>query len=766
MARARGNEFQGVIGRTYRDSTPWWPPRVEARIGAPNVLFIVLDDVGFAQLGCFGSDIETPRIDRLAANGLRYTDFHTTALCSPTRSCLLTGRNHHSNGMGAVADVSTGFPGYNALIPRANGFLSQMLVPEGYAAYAIGKWHLCPVTETSAAGDRGQWPLGRGFERFYGFLGGETNQWVPDLVEDNHPINPPRTPEEGYHLTADLTDQAIRFIKDLKVVRPDKPFFLYFCTGAMHAPLQAPKEWIDRYRGHFDKGWDQWREEIYARQSRMGVIQPGTGLSPRPPWVRAWDALSADERRVYARLMEVFAGFLSHTDYHIGRLIDFLDELGELDNTLIFLLSDNGASAEGGPTGLVNEGSFFNGVPEDLQRSLAALDELGSPSTYPAYPWGWAWAGDTPLKRWKRETHQGGIVDPLIVHWPRGITAYGENRRQYTHAIDLVPTVLEVIGIAPPDQIDGMTQSPIAGKSFAASFADAQAPSQRQTQYYEMLGCRALYHQGWKAVAYHPLEGTSYSGRDPAAPFDEDPWELYHVAEDFSECHDLAKKYPGKLRRLIQLWWTEAGRYNVLPLDNRMGSRLALWRPGVPPRECYVYYPGAAPVPESVAADVKNRSHTITVKATIPDGGAAGVLLAQGSRFGGYSLYIQGQRLRYIYNYLGLAEYRIVSDDVVPPGPVELGFRFTKTGDFAGTGELFIDGRKVGEGRIPHTVPIQYTVAAGEGLCCGFDSGIAVTGDYAAPFAFTGAIARATIDLSGAPFHDYARKGELVIATQ
>ncbi|MGH2458815.1 MAG: arylsulfatase, partial [Chloroflexota bacterium] len=733
MARSRRDGFQGVIGRTYRDSTPWWPPRVEARVGAPNVLFIVLDDVGFAQLGCFGSDLATPRIDRLAANGLRYANFHTTALCSPTRSCLLTGRNHHSNGMGAVADVATGFPGYDALIPRANGFLSQMLVPEGYSAFAVGKWHLCPTTETSAAGSRDQWPLGRGFERFYGFLGGETNQWVPDLVDDNHPVDPPRTPAEGYHLTADLTEHAIGYVKDLKVVRPDKPFFLYFCTGAMHAPLQVPMEWIDRYRGHFDKGWDRWREEIYARQLQTGIIPPGTELSPRPPWVRAWDDLSPDERKVYARLMEVFAGFLSHTDDQIGRLLDFLDEIGELDNTLIFLLSDNGASAEGGPTGLVNESSFFNGVPEDLQRSLAALDELGSPTTYPAYPWGWAWAGDTPLKRWKRETHQGGIVDPLIVHWPRGIAARGENRRQYIHAIDLVSTVLEVIGIEPPAQIDGVTQSPIAGQSFAASFDDAQVPSRRQTQYYEMLGCRALYHEGWKVVAYHPLEGTSYSGRDPRAPFDDDPWELYHIAEDFSECHDLADQYPGKLRRLIQRWWTEAGRYDVLPLDNRMGSRLALWRPGVPPRERYVYYPGATPVPEAAAVDVRNRSFRIAARATIPTGGAEGVLLAQGSRFGGWTFFIKGCCLRYTYNYLGLAEYRIVSDQPVPTGPVELGFQFTKTGEFAGTGALLIDGKQVGEGSIPHTVPVQYTVAAGEGLCCGFDGGIAVTDEYAAP---------------------------------
>ena len=766
MAEPRRDEFQGVIGRTYRDSTPWWPPRLEARIGAPNLLFIVLDDVGYAQLGCFGSDIETPRIDGLAANGLRYTNFHTTALCSPTRSCLLTGRNHHSNGMGAVADVSTGFPGYNALISRANGFLSQMLVPEGYSAFAVGKWHLCPTTETSEAGRRDQWPLGRGFERFYGFLGGETNQWVPDLIDDNHSISPPKTPEEGYHLTVDLTDHAIAFVKNQKVVRPDKPFFLYYCTGAMHAPLHAPKEWIDRNRGRFDKGWDTWREETFARQRQMGIIPPGTELSPRPPWIRAWDDLLSDEQRVYARLMEVFAGFLSHTDAQIGRLLDFLEEIGELGNTLIFLVSDNGASAEGGPTGLVNENSFFNGVPEDLQRSLKALGELGSPSTYPAYPWGWAWAGDTPLKRWKRETHQGGILDPLIVHWPRGIQTRGEVRRQYTHAIDLVPTVLEVIGIAPPADIDGVAQSPIAGRSFAASFDDAQAPSQRQTQYYEMLGCRALYHNGWKAVAYHPLERTSYSGRDPNAPFDEDPWELYHIEVDFSECHDLAEKYPEKLRRMIERWWAEAGRYNVLPLDNRMGSRLALWRPGVPPRDCYIYFPGAAPVPESSAVDVKNRAHTITAQAVIPAGGAAGVLLAHGSRFGGYTFYVKDGHLRYTYNYLGLAEYHVVSDEKVPTGPVELGFRFTKTDDFAGIGELFFDGRKVGEGQIPHTVPIQYTVTAGEGLCCGFDSGIPVTTKYAAPFAFTGTLRRVNVDVSGAPLHKYAEKGRLVIATQ
>ncbi len=476
--------FGGAIGRYYHESTAWWPEPCRARSGAPNVLLVVLDDVGFAQLGCFGSDIDTPVLDGLAAGGLRYANFHTTALCSPTRACLLTGRNHHSNGMGRIIELATGFPGYNARIPRHNGFLSEMLLPHGYAAYAVGKWHLTPEDECHLAAARTRWPLGRGFERFYGFFGGETHQFAPALVQDNHHVYPPRTIDAGYHLTEDLVDRAIELVRDLRAVDDAKPFFMYFCTGACHSPHQAPREWIDRYRGHFDRGWDAWRSETLARQIASGLLPAGTELSPRPDWVPPWDALSVDERRLYARFMEAFAGFLSHTDHHLGRLLAFLTQTGDLANTLVLVLSDNGASSEGGPTGSLNDLRPWNLTPHSIDEAVARIDDIGGPYCHNNYPWGWTVAGNTPFRRWKREVHEGGVADPLIVHWPQGIAARGELRRQYVHAIDIAPTVLDAIGIDPPAAIDGVAQRPIEGTSFAYSFAAPEAADRHHTQYY------------------------------------------------------------------------------------------------------------------------------------------------------------------------------------------------------------------------------------------------------------------------------------------
>ena len=491
-----GTAFPGVVGRTVDVSEPAWPRPLRAREGAPNVLFIVLDDTGYGQLGCFGSPIETPNLDALAASGLIYANMHTTALCSPTRSCLLTGRNHHSNNMAAITEASTGYPGYNGYIPHENGFLSEMLLQHGYNTYAVGKWHLTAADQISAAGPYDRWPLGRGFERFYGFLGGETHQYYPELVCDNHQVEPPKAPGEGYTLNEDLADRAISFIADAKQVAPNKPFFLYYCTGAQHAPHHVPREWADRYAGRFDDGWEAYRERVFASQKELGIVPPGAELSRHDPDVQVWESLSADERRVYARMMEVFAGFLTHTDHHIGRVIEFLRSTGELDNTLVMVISDNGASSEGGPTGSVNENLFFNNVPESLQENLSRIDELGSPDTFNHYPWGWTWAGDTPFRRWKRETYRGGISDPFIVSWPSAIAARGEVRTQYAHAIDLVPTVLDALGLEPPASIKGITQSPIEGVSFAHTFAAADAPTKHHTQYFEMAGHRSIYQDG------------------------------------------------------------------------------------------------------------------------------------------------------------------------------------------------------------------------------------------------------------------------------
>ena len=623
-----GTAFPGVIGRTFDVSSPAWPEPLRAKEGTPNVLFIILDDTGYGQLGCYGSPIETPNIDALAKNGLSYNNMHTTALCSPTRSCIMTGRNHHSNAMSCITEGSTGYPGSNGNIPFENGFLSEMLLQHGYNTYAIGKWHLTASDQISAAGPYDRWPLGRGFERFYGFLGGETNQYYPELVYDNHTVEAEKTPEEGYHFTEDIVDKAISFIADSKQVAPNKPFFMYFCPGAMHAPHHVPKEWADRYKGKFDAGWEALREQIFKRQKEIGIVPADAELSRHDPDVPRWDSLSAEEKKLYARMMEVFAGFLTHTDYHIGRLIEFLKKLGEFDNTMIMVLSDNGASSEGGPQGMVNEALFFNNVQGSLEENLAAMDKLGGPEFCNHYAWGWTWAGDTPFRRWKRETYRGGVSDPFIVHWPKGIEAKGEIRTQYAHAIDMVPTVLEAAGMEAPTSIRGVTQSPIEGLSLAHTFDNAQAPTRHITQYFEMMGHRSIYHDGWRAVC--PWPGTSFAeaGKFFGAPIDKDKlteldataWELYHVAEDFAENHNVAAQNRAKLIEMIAMWYVEAGKYKVMPIDSRGTQRFADERPKIAvDRTSYVFYPHTQGVPVNATANILNRPHSITADVEIPE---------------------------------------------------------------------------------------------------------------------------------------------------
>ncbi|KAJ8098142.1 hypothetical protein POJ06DRAFT_270121 [Lipomyces tetrasporus] len=775
-----GSAFPGVIGRTTDVSSPAWPEQPGAVPGSPNVVIIVLDDTGYGQFGCYGSPMQTPSLDGLAADGLLYNNMHTTALCSPSRSCIMTGRNHHANAMAAITEMSTGYPGYNGNIPFENGFLSEMLLQHGYSTYMVGKWHLTPTEQESPAGPYTRWPLGRGFERFYGFLGGDTNQWYPELVYDNHQVDPPASPEQGYHLTADLADKARLFISDAKQVDPDKPFFLYFCPGATHAPHHVPREWADRYRGQFDDGWDAYREVTFANQKRLGVAPPDAVLSPRDPDVPAWDSLSPDARRLAARMMEVYAGFLSHTDHQIGRLLDFLKETGELDNTLIMVVSDNGASAEGGVTGTTNEAQFFNNAPETIEESIKAIDELGGPTTFNHYPWGWTWAGNTPFRRWKRETYRGGASDPFLVHWPRGIIARGEVRTQYAHLVDIVPTVLDVLGIEPPDTIKGVTQSPLHGVSFAHTFDSPTAPTLHRTQYFEMLGHRAIDHDGWRAVC--PWPGPSFAeARQPfgtpitsetLSELDAHSWELYHVDEDFAETRDVVADYRIKLIEMVSLWYVEAGKYGVLPIDGSTLARMSVERPQIAKvRTSYTFRPSTQTLPSSVAPRVLNRPHSITADVEVPADGAEGVLMSQGSMAGGWTFYIKDGKLTYVHNYVRRAFYTVSSTDPVPVGRHELRFEFEPTDkpDLAagkgvpGRAQLYLNRRLVAVANFPVTTPIMFNPG---GLTCGANPGQPVTSDYQSPFRFTGKLHSATIDLSGELITDADSEMRMHLARQ
>jgi arylsulfatase A-like enzyme len=776
-----GSAFTGIIGRTFDHSEPAWPEPLRAKDDAPNVLFIILDDTGFGQLGCYGSPIKTPNLDNLADNGLLYSNMHTTALCSPTRSCILTGRNHHSNAMACITEASTGYPGANGYIPFENGFLSETLHQHGYNTYAIGKWHLTPADQISAAGPYDRWPLGRGFERFYGFLGGETHQYYPELVYDNHQVEPPKTPEEGYHVTEDLVDKAIAFIADSKQVAPDKPFFMYFCTGAMHAPHHVPKEWSDQYKGQFDDGWEAYREKVFNKQRETGVIPADAELSRHDPDVKAWDDCSDDEKKLYARMMEVFAGFLTHTDHHIGRLLDFLKEIDEFDNTIIMVLSDNGASSEGGPTGSVNENLFFNNVPESLEENLRRIDELGGPNTFNHYAWGWTWAGNTPFRRWKRETYRGGISDPFVVHWPGGFHAKGEVRTQYTHAIDMVPTVLEALGLEAPTSIKGVTQSPIEGLSFAHTFDDSSAHSNRHTQYFEMMGHRSIYHDGWRAVCPWPGPSFTEAGAFFGTPIpaekltelDATAWELYHVEEDWAENHNVAEENRDKLIELIGMWYVEAGKYHVMPVDGRGVQRFAEERPQLTvDRQSYTFYPGTQGVPTSAGPQILNRTHTITADVDIPEGGAEGALLSFGGTDGGISLFVKDGKLQHVQNYVARDFLHVESQEPVPAGRHSLRYEFEVTGapdipsgkGVPGRAQLYIDGELVGQAEYPHTTPLSMGLTGGWSV--GDDPGAPVSPYYASPFPFSGTIHSVTIDLSGEVIEDKEADFKRLLARQ
>ncbi len=781
--------FKGVINLDIRDSVPDWSPfeAPTAPAGAPSVVFIVLDDVGFSALSPYGGPIETPNIDRIVRAGVRYTQFHTTALCSPTRSCLLTGRNHTRNSMACITELASGFPNASGVIPPENGQLQEILGARGWNTYMVGKWHLCPDAEMNLASSRRNWPTGRGFERFYGFLGAETNQWYPDLVYDSHPVDPPKTPDEGYHLTEDITDKALEFIKDAKAVAPDKPFFLYYAPGACHAPHHAPREWIDRFKGRFDMGYEALREQTLARQKEMGIVPPdaevppinpigtpddrsGPGGEPFPQtdYTRPWDSLSDKERRLFCRMAEVYAGFMAHTDDQIGRLLDYLDETEQRENTILIVVSDNGASGEGGPNGSVNEMKIANGIPDDIDSNLALIDELGSTKTYNHYPTGWAMAFNTPFKMWKRYEFNGGTSDPCVISWPKGIAAGGELREQYHHAIDLVPTILDALGIEPPETIAGHVQSSFDGVSMRYSFDDAASPSARATQFYSMLGSRSIWHDGWKAVTTHPtISGWGH--------FEKDTWELYHTDIDRCEIHNLADREPEKLQELINLWYAEAGANGAFPLDDRSPLDLMLTpRPVLsPPRNRYVYFPGIAEIPESQAVNVRNRSYIIGALVDIPQPGAEGVLFAHGSRFGGHSLYVKDNRLHYVYNFVGMAEQKIVATEELPTGKnLILSANFEKDGEdppgvATGILSLYHGEVKVGEGRIK-TQPGKFTLA-GEGLCVGRDSSEPVTDDYPSNQGsrFTGGrIDRVAIDVSGEPYVDLEREAAAMLARE
>jgi arylsulfatase A-like enzyme len=751
-----------VVGRTFAESKPSWPPLDQAPSGAPNVVIVLLDDVGYAQFGCYGSDIKTPTFDGLFANGLRYSNYHTTALCSPTRACLMTGRNHHASGMARVIEVAAGFPGYDAHIQPENGFLSEILVRNGYATFALGKWHLAPGAEMTLGSPRTRWPLSKGFERFYGFLAGETDQYHPDLIADNHQVNPPKTPEQGYHLTEDLADRAIGFIHDLRAYRSDKPFLMYFAPGACHAPHQAPASFIEPYRGAFDLGWDAWRDQVFERQISSGLIPPGTKLSERPHWVPAWEGLSADERRLYARMMEVYAGFLTHTDAQVGRVLDTIRSYGELDNTIVLVMSDNGASAEGGQRGSFNEQFFFNFQPESLEENLARIDDLGGPHANNHYPWGWAWAGNTPLKRFKRDTHEGGVCDPLVIHWPARIASSGETRHQYAHVTDITPTLLDLIGITPPPSINGVQQSPHSGVSLAPTLHDAQQPSAHTTQYYEMLGSRAIYHDGWKAVAFRPPVMLRYD-RTPEPPtFDDDVWELYHVAADFSECNDVAAEHPDKLHELQELWWHEAERNQVLPVNNqpgRFGDRRLR-------RDRYVFRPGISSIPEQVAPNLKNRAYTIAAELSVSGDGEPidGIIVGHGGHSGGYALYVHERKLRFVYNFLGFEHTIVSADSELPPGDHLVRCSFRPTGPFRGTIELRYADTPVGSGHILRMTPITYGV---DPFCVGYQRMTPIaphlTGRFEIP---AGVVRRVVIEAVGEPDRNPVAADRAALAQQ
>lgn len=730
------------IATTIAESTPQPTPVPRPADGSPNVVVIVLDDVGFAQLEPFGSDIAMPAISRLAAEGLRYRNHHVTAMCSPTRAAMLTGQNHHAVGMGFLPEVPIGFPGYNARIPPRAVAFPRLLRDAGYSTFAVGKWHLTPRWEVSASGPFTQWPLGLGFERYYGFLAGDANQYAPELVSDNHHIGPPGDWRDGYHLTEDLTDQALRLIQDAQQATPGKPFLLWFATGAQHAPHQAPTEWIERFRGHFDAGWDVWRDAVFARQVAAGIVPPGTTASGRPDWVTPWADLDGDRRRLFARLMEVYAGFLAHTDAQIARLLGGLDTMGLSENTIVLACSDNGASAEGGPHGSINEMRFTHDRTDDIAETIARIDDLGGPRSYEHYPWGWAWAGNTPFKLWKRFTWLGGVRTPLIVRWPAGIASgeAGGIRGQFCHAVDLAPTILDVTGVERPDVIDGVDQRPFDGASIRATFDDADAPAPRTSQYFELLGSRAMYLDGWKATTDHvgsqiTVEKELVTGSNS---FPDDTWHLYHVDDDFAEVTDLAADEPTRLAELERAWWVAAGENQVLPLDDTFtGRALAMdgnpWPAGFSAR----YRPGGSPVAEDFLPPM-GPGFTLVADIDVATTDHHGIIAALGDWNSGWGIWTHQGRVT--------AHIRLFSDpfelsgpDPIGPGRHQVALEYRRRPDGGGPVRLFVDDVCVDELDLPIDLPFRWQIG-GAGLRLGHDAGLPLSDAAHPPFPFTGRI--------------------------
>lgn len=729
----RPARFEGVIARTHTESTPWFDEPPHPGEHAPNVVIVLLDDTGFAQFGCYGSDIDTPHVDALAVNGLQFTNFHVTPLCSPTRASLLTGRAQHAVGMRSIANFRTGFPNQLGHITHHAATVAEVLRDRGYATHCVGKWHLAPIEQSSAGGPFDQWPLGRGFDRFYGFMEGETDQFHPDLVCDNHPVDPPGGPDDGYHLSEDLVDRALGMIADSRGIRPDRPFFTYLAFGATHAPHQAPPHYLAKYRGRFDEGWDVVRRRWFERQLAAGTIPPGTELAPRNPGVEAWDDIPDNQRRLACRLQEAFAAFLDHTDTQIGRLVEGLRSMDVLDDTILVVLADNGASQEGGPFGVMHEMKFFNGIFEVPDQAITRIDDIGGPHSHTNYPWGWAQCGNTPFKWYKQNTHEGGVHVPMIVHWPAGIepAQRGTTRPQFVNVADIVPTVYDLLGIDPPTTYRGVGQLPVTGHSFASLLDEPAAPATNRLQYFEMAGSRALVAElddgAWKAVCRHL----------PGADYDTEPWELYHLATDWSECRDLAAEQPARLEQLIALWWQEAERHGVLPLDDRgfelFGARFRDRSPH-PTSRRYVYRPPMSPIPAQASAAIGGRSFDLTAHlAHAP--GDEGVLFATGTENSGISVFVQGGRL--VVDYNALDEHTIVESSIeMPAGETAVGARFRRGDGRAGTVELVVAGRPAGTADLP----LYMRMISSVGASIGADRGSAVSRRYRAPFPYSGTL--------------------------
>jgi arylsulfatase A-like enzyme len=727
------------------------PPRFEVKApkGAPNVVVVLLDDIGFGQSSAFGGPIKMSTLDKLAAGGLRYNNFHTTALCSPTRTALLTGRNHHINNAGAIMELATAFPGNTGIRPRSVAPLAEMLRLNGYSTAAFGKYHETPPWEVSVSGPYDRWPTHSGFDKFYGFIGGETNQWAPAIFDGTIRVEQPHTPD--YHFTVDMTNQAIGWMQAQHSLTPDRPFFVYFATGALHAPHHVPKEYIDRYKGKFDQGWDALREETFARQKQMGVIPANADLTKRPKEIPSWESQTPDQKKLEARQMETFAGFGEHTDEQVGRLVDALQEMGVMNNTLfIYIVGDNGASAEGGPEGAYNEMMALNGIINTAEINMPHLEEWGSPSTFPHYAIGWAWAGDTPFQ-WTKQiaSHYGGTTNGTVIYWPARIRAAGEFRSQFTHVTDVAPTVLEAAGLPFPKNVNGTTQRPFDGTSMVYSFDHPAAKETHSTQYFEMFGNRGIYHDGWIAAARHSIPWLVV----PNPPLSKDVWELYHVADDFSEAHDLAAKNPAKLKELQELFMKEAVRNHVLPIDDRRAERFNAAIAGRPDligdRTSLTVYPGMTGITENAFINVKNRRYTITAPVELSDTSTNGVIIAQAGAFGGWTLYMKDGKVHHEYNYFGVERTNIASLEALSAGKHVIKYEFVPDAAKPGTGGkcvLYVDGQQVAEGHIPKTQP--YAFSGDEGVDVGVDGETAVSNDYKqGDNRFTGKILKVTVDV-------------------